>query len=242
MSVEIKDYSFIEKTDYCGIGDSANLQVASHSVSESNSVAEAHGPCGQIVAFHEYGSQKSASNDYKVAGTKALTIQLGKTKSVGDGEFFALNNVSISTSAGGETTVSASAESVPSASTAYFEAAGWSVDTSFCAKLLGDFAEQADHEDNAYYLQSANYTFSCSINKAQKEGEDIAWDISDGKIEASFEVMQIGGSLAEPSFPTIPEVGGAWCVSSPWSVSNPDSDYPTWSITFTKYLTKTSQS
>lgn len=69
------------------------------------------------------------------------------------------------------------------------------------------------------YLTTANYNVSSSLTKATKNGDTIAYDISDGKIEASLTFVSTTGSA-----PTLSADTG-WEITSPLTKSEPDSDY-----------------
>jgi len=86
------------------------------------------------------------------------------------------------------------------------------------------------------HLTSASYTFSSNVSKAEKDGDCLAHDVTEGKIEVSVEFLQTG---ANP--PTI-TAGTGWVITSPLACSNPDADWPTWSATLTKYLAKAAES
>ena len=230
------DSAFIAKTDPFGLtGTGKPLALASVSDGKTASVAEAKDDKGDVVAYHVYGSTYAPTYDYKVkaAGTVSFpslgtpvstALQTGETVQV------IPNNISISTSAGGETAVSISCESVPTGAVG----CEWvypseSVTVGVCqhAKILfSAFALSG----TGCYLQSANYAISCSVGKATVDGEAVAFGVSEGKIEASVEIVQTGS--AAPSI----AAGEGWTVTAPLACSNPDADYPTWSATLTKYL------
>ena len=65
-------------------------------------------------------------------------------------------------------------------------------------------------------------------------GEPVASDVTEGRIEASITVTQTGNVV-----PTLTP-GSGWYVTSPLACTNPDANYPTYSATLTKYLQKDS--
>lgn len=86
------------------------------------------------------------------------------------------------------------------------------------------------------YLTQANYSVNSSLTKATKDGETIAYDISDGKIEASLTFVSTSGNS-----PTL-SAGTGWEITSPLTKSEPDSDYAQYTCTLSKNLTHTSAS
>lgn len=85
------------------------------------------------------------------------------------------------------------------------------------------------------HLKSASYSASCSVTKGEKEGKCLTHDVTEGKIECSVEFLQTGS--ATPNL----TAGEGWEITSVLACSNPDADWPTWSATLTKYLSKTDQ-
>lgn len=85
---------------------------------------------------------------------------------------------------------------------------------------------------NGCYATDTSYTINCNFNPTTKDGEYMAWDVSEGKIEASITVVQTGDVK-----PTL-TAGDGWTITSPLTLSNPDSDFATWSGTVVKYLQK----
>ena len=81
-------------------------------------------------------------------------------------------------------------------------------------------------------MTDCSITFGCNFNPTTKDGEVLAWDVSEGKIEEQIGVVQTGSTA-----PTITPAQG-WIVTSPLTQSNPDSDFPTYQATIVKYLSK----
>lgn len=61
----------------------------------------------------------------------------------------------------------------------------------------------------------------------------LAHDVSEGKIECAATITQTGSTT-----PTV-TAGTGWKITSPLACDNPDADYPSYSITLTKYLSRT---
>ena len=81
------------------------------------------------------------------------------------------------------------------------------------------------------YLQSANYTAGGTISRATKDGETVAFDVVDGKLEVQLTIQQTGSTK-----PTV-TAGSDWTITAPLTCSNPDADYPSWTCTLSRYLT-----
>ena len=232
--------AFATKTDPFGIVGSAGiLECVSVTDNKTASVAEAHDENGSFVAHEVFGEQIAPSAEYKVKKSGDIEgVTLGAVTTY-DNKRVVLTNFQVNTSAGGETTVSASGEQVEASSDgtcpAQFELPDIPVGVCHHAKtLLSAFTLSG----TGCYLQSANYTFACSIGKATKDGTCIAHGVYEGYAEAQVEIIQTGSTA-----PTLTaDTANGWFVSSPLSQTNPDADYPTWSATLRKHLTMTTPS
>lgn len=225
--------AFQSKTDYFGLAGNGLICI-SDSDGRTASVAEAKDEAGTIVANTVYGEISNPSNSYVVKSTVASTatpIVLGSVHSV-DGKSYVLNSVSINTTAGGAPTVEASGEQVETSATATctYSVPAYSLPVTHHAQtLLSAFALGSG---DGCYLQAANYSCTATVTKATKDGDCLAHDVSEGKIEAQLTINQTRST--EPSL----SAGNGWVITSPLACDNPDSDYPSWSCTLTKYLAK----
>ena len=66
-------------------------------------------------------------------------------------------------------------------------------------------------------------------------GALIAWDVTNGRIVVTANVTQAGTDA-----PTLTAAQG-WTTTAVPDDTNPDSDYTSWTCTFTKFLTKDSE-
>lgn len=229
---------FIEKEDYFGLADGTMLVCSSSDDGKSNEVAEATGQDGSVVAHNVYGEKIAPSNEYVM---KAVTFQkaagdiaLGQIFTLADGKTsICLNSLTIGTSAGSAPTFSASGEQVEDNSTGVcqYSLPEFSVTKKHHAQVLfGAFNDGGYGE--GVHLKSASYTISGSITKGEKEGKCLTHDIIEGKIECSVDFISVAGN--EPTL----TAGEGWEVTSVLACSNPDSDWPSYSATLTKYLVK----
>ena len=236
--------AFATKTDPFALTGSGKpgdgiLECVSVTDNASASVAEAHDENGTLIAHEVYGEQIAPSAEYKVKKTDDIEgVTLGAVTTY-DNKRVVLTNVQINTSAGGETTVSASGEQVEASTDgtcpAQFELPDIPVGVCHHAKALFSAFTLGG---TGCYLQSANYTFACAVGKATKDGTPIAHGVYEGYAEAQVEIIQTGTTA-----PTLTAgTAGGWFISSPLSKTNPDADYPTWSATLRKQLTMTTPS
>lgn len=222
------------KTDPFSIADGTILKIDEVADNASANVAEALDETGSFVAHSVYGERLAPSATYRtcsdgnVTGVKLGAVTTYKSKRV------VLTSVSVNTSAGGNTEVSASGEEVETATSGtcpmVFALPSLAVGVCTRPRVL----------DSAFtlggtgcHLQTASYTFSCSNSPAEVDGEVVAHGVHSGVAECQVEIVQT--DTAEPTL----TAGDGWFISSPLSKSHSGAEYPTWSATLRKHLTGT---
>ena len=220
--------AFLTKVDPFGIS-SSTLAVKSTSDGNSGSVAEATDENGTIVAQESYGNRMSPSAEYALKKETTFDeIVLGdvstyKTKRV------VLTQLTINTSAGGEPTISASGEEIEASSDgtcpATYTIPEFTLGVCHHAKIL---FSAFSISGTGCYLNSANYTAQCENGTAMIEGAVVAHGVYGAYIEVTAEIVSTSGTV-----PTVTP-GTGWVVSSPLAETNPDAEYPTYSITLRK--------
>jgi len=223
--------AFKTKTDPFGIA-STTCVVKSTSDGNSGSIAEARDENGNIVDQTAYGDRMAPSAEYALkAETTFDSIKLGGVSTYKN-KRVVLTNFTVNTSAGGEPTVSASGEEIETETTgtcpAAFTVPSFSLGVCHHAKTLFSAFTLAG---TGCYLNSANYTAACENGTAQVEGEVVAHGVYGAYLEATLEIVATGSTA-----PTVTP-GTGWAISSPLAETNPDADYPTYSITLRKPLT-----
>ena len=230
--------AFITKKDYFDL-TSSSLSCITSNDGKSAEVAEATSEDGTIVAYNVFGEKIAPSNEYQMAGNLSCAdgdIKLGNVSTV-DGMKICLGSFSIGTSAGSAPTINASGEQVETNATAYcmYSLPEFSLSKKHHAQILFDafsYNKESGGNSTGVHLQSASYEATCSITKGEKDGECLTHDVVQAKIECAVEFMQTG--LTPPEI----TAGEGWVVTAPLACSNPDSNWPTWSATLTKYLVK----
>ena len=219
--------AFQEKTDYFGLAtESGGLVLTSSTENKSATVIQAHDEKGDVVAQEIVGETSAPSCTYVVKADATLTGQKLGFASGG----YVVSSISITTGAGTPPSITVTGEAVPSSShtDCYYDTPACTVEVCHHAQTLFSAFTLSG---NGCYLTSANYTISGSLTKATKDGETIAYDIEDGKIEAQVEIVQTGAT--EPTF----EAGTDFTITSPLTKTEGDAAYPTWTATVTKNLT-----
>ena len=220
--------AFLTKVDPFGIS-SSTLAVKSTSAGNSGSGAEATDENGTIVAQESYGNRMSPSAEYALKKETTFDeIVLGgvstyKTKRV------VLTQLTINTSAGGEPTISASGEEIEASADgtcpANYTIPEFTLGVCHHAKILFSAFSLSG---TGCYLNSANYTAQCENGTAMIEGAVVAHGVYGAYLEVTAEIVATSGTV-----PTVTP-GQGWVVSSPLAETNPDADYPTYSITLRK--------
>lgn len=228
--------AFLTKVDPFGIS-SSTLAVKSTSDGNSGSVAEATDENGTIVAQESYGNRMSPSAEYALKKETTFDeIVLGgvstyKTKRV------VLTQLTINTSAGGEPTISASGEEIEASADgtcpATYTIPEFTLGVCHHAKIL---FSAFSISGTGCYLNSANYTAQCENGTAMIEGAVVAHGVYGAYLEVTAEIIATSGTA-----PTVTP-GQGWVVSSPLAETNPDAEYPTYSITLRKPIAKDSAS
>lgn len=241
--------AFITKQDWFELAGE-NLVCMSSDDGNSNEVAEATGQDGAVVAYNVYGEKLAPSNEYalqtstwtkeegdlKLGSITAIKVgEIGEGSSkVDDIRSICLNSLEISTSAGAAPTINVSGEQVEKDAEpkCTFSLPAISLSKKHHAQILMNAF--ASNVGTNCHLKSASYSFSASVTKAEVEGVCLTHDVVEGKIECSVEILQVGE--AKPELTMIENSG--WVVTAVLACSNPDSDWPSWSATLTKYLVK----
>lgn len=218
--------AFQEKTDYFGLATDGGLVITSSTENKSATVIQAQDEKGDVVAQEIVGETSAPSCTYVVKADATLTGQ--KLGSASGG--YVISSISISTGAGTPPSITVTGESVPASShtDCYYDTPACTVKVCHHAQILFSAFTLSGV---GCYLTSANYTISGSLTKATKDGETVAYDIADGKIEAQVEIVQTGET--EPSF----AAGADFTITSPLTKTEGDAAYPTWTATVTKNLT-----
>lgn len=227
--------SFSAKHDFFGLASSAGLVLTETNEGVQASTAEGHNEKGDVVAFEVFGETMSPECTYILSGDVSLaSIKCGEPIA-GTGDYsshkYTLGGLTINTQAGSPPSIQASGEEIPS-----------SITSSDCTYTFPSATLKACHHaqilwsaftlsGTGCYLQSANYTAGGTISRGTKNGETISYDVTDGKLEVNINILQTGNT--KPSV----TAGSDWTITAPLNCSNPDSDYPSWTCTLSRYLT-----
>lgn len=165
------------------------------------------------------------------ADASTSTWYMGKPITVGS-KYYTIASISISTGAGTPPSIQITGEEIPTNShtDCYYTVPSTTIEMCHHAqKLFSSF----NFSGTGCYLTTANYSINSSLTKATKDGSTIAYDISDGKIEAALTFVSTTGNA-----PTLSAATG-WEITSPLTKSEPDSDYAQYTCTITKNLAHT---
>lgn len=224
--------SFPSKPDYFGLGSNASLSLKNSSLNKSATTAEAHDEIGDTVAMEVFGEQSAPSVTYEVIADITMSaIKLGAVTTV-DSKPFVLTSVSWNTAPGAVAELQCSGAQVE---------AGATTATSTTITLPA-FALKKWHDaqilDSAFtltgtgcYVNGCNYTATADLSTATVDGEIVAHDIQNGRVEVAVSIVQ-----SDSTAPTV-TAGTGWEIVSPLTVDNPDADFPTWTATLRKNLT-----
>ena len=229
--------AFREKIDYCGLSKNTNgaLKVLSTEESKATQEATAMGENGDIVATEVFGETESPTCEYAVAQEWTGNIVLGSINEVlgddGNNHYYCLTEVSLGSSAGGYPTLSAKCEGVPDNR----KSCTYTIQN---VKLLPKCHSQIlldgfTYSGEGVHLTECTATISANFNDSTKDGNRLAWDVTEGQITMSCTFVSTKGNK-----PVVNLKDDTWIMSSPLTCSNPDSDFPTYSCEVHHYLTK----
>lgn len=152
-----------------------------------------------------------------------------------------ITNITINTGAATPPEVTISGEEVPSGShcsdDCYYEVPSATLDPCHHAQALFDlFSDNEFDLTSGYYVTQANYTVECTLTKATKDGETVKYDITAGKVTAQLTIQGTGLGTTLTVNATTGTGATGWQETTPLSQSNPDSNYDTYTVTYTKNL------
>lgn len=219
------------KTDFVGLA-TTGLELRDNGLGKSATFLEKTGANGAYVAAELFGAVAAPTCDYAITGSlSAFTKNLGQVYS-STTEKYALQSITINTSAGGEPTVSASAvqiEDGASRTVCVFATPSVSLSPAYHALDFGAFSYT---ESSTLALQSSTLTAEATINTSTINGEPKASDATAGKATVSATFWNNSDTTA----PSVTE-GSGWTQSAPFTCTGADGDFFTWTVSYTKHLT-----
>lgn len=215
---------FNASTDIFNFG--ANWKVRSSNENKSASVAECQNCFGDVTHRDKYAERIAPTADYVLGADVTSIPSLGTVVDVG-GKKVAINSITINTSRGAAVSASVSGVQVSDgATTGRTYACGVSAISARhrAQDILGLLGETMPET-----VTEASFAFSCDVTPAEPKGEIVNFDVSNGRVVASYtHTVGDGSTVAAPAV-----TGNAKVVSSPASKSCPENDYTqtTYSIT-----------
>lgn len=227
--------AFKTKQDYYSLGNVAGLTLVATSENKSESIAEAQGENGFVVATQTYGVRSAPACDYVITSNVELSgIVLGSVTAISS-DNFCLGEITITTGAGQVPTLAASGSQVESGTV--HGGCTCTMPTINVSKLhhAQKFGAFGINTGFGAHLTQCTFTAQCTVSTADKDGTPLAHDIVDGRCTVTGTIQCSTSPYTLPVI--IPETG--WELTSPLSETNPDGDFPTYTFTLTRYLTAT---
>lgn len=183
--------SFKAKTDFFGLA-SGGVVITESNENKTASTAEGHNEKGDVVAFEVFGETMSPQCTYVLSADTNLSSMKCGTPITGTGDYsgkkFTLGGLTINTTAGSPPSIQASGEEIPSGTS-----------HSDCTYTFPSATLKMCHHAQVLwsaftlggtgcYLQQANYTAGGTISRATKNGETVAYDVVDGKLEVQLTI------------------------------------------------------
>jgi hypothetical protein len=223
--------AFIAKLDFAALASVENgLVVKDASPNASNQLVKGPNQKGDTIAFNVYGSRAAPSVNYELS--KDLTdfpVVLGTVNTV-DSAPYLVKQIDFKTSGATPVTMSAMTEKLQASATATstIDFGTISLLKLHKAQIIADSVTLGG---TGAHLQSNDISFKCNPTFATVEGAIKSHDISGGECTQSLTILQTGSAK-----PTV-TAGSGWDITDELKeVSNPDSNYPTWTCTLSKFV------
>ena len=226
-------------TDYCGLADGSKLACKGATENAAATVVEAPlNDKGEVPAHEVLETVRTPSNEYEMlaawargAETTPDPVQLGGVNTA-DSKTFVLTNLTINTQAGSAPAISAQCAQVKTGAAEgdVFNIPAFSVAFKHTAQILWSAFTLGG---TGCHLTTANYAASVTLSRGTVNGGTVSHDVVNGRIVATLTITQTGDTA--PSL--MPGTG--WDVTAPLTKTKGDAQYPSWTATLTKYLTKT---
>ena len=224
--------SFAAKTDLVGLARTG-LELRSNGQNGSNSVLQIPGSDGSILGDEIFGHIKAPTCEYAITGSVTLSdLKLGKVYN--SDAPYALQHVHVSTSAGGEPTVTADAVQIEAGATqavCTYDVDSLTLSPARHALTFGAFTYT---ESTALALQSSEFDAVVNLDPTTINGDPVASDATAGVETISVTMW----ASTETTAPTV-TIASGWHVTADWTCTGSDSSMFVWTATFTKYLTAT---
>ena len=225
--------------DYCGLADGSKLACKGATENAASTVVEAPlNDKGEVPAHEVLETVRTPSNEYEMlaawargAETTPDPVQLGGVNTA-DSKTFALTNLNINTQAGSSPAISAQSAQVKTGAAEgdVFNIPAFSVAFKHTAQILWSAFTLSG---TGCHLTTANYAASVTLSRGTVNGGTVSHDVVNGRIVATLTITQTGDTA-----PTLTP-GTGWDVTAPLTKTKGDAQYPSWTATLTKYLTKT---
>lgn len=219
---------FNAATDIFSMGDDWGVRSANEN--RSGSTAECPNSLGDIAYRDQYADRVAPSAEYVLEADVDELPDLGTVVTIGSHKV-AINSIVIKTAKGAAPTASVSGVQVNDDATTKRTYSCGTIALSArhrAQDILGLFGQTVPQT-----ITEATYTFTCDITLADPKGTIENFDVSNGKVVASFTHTTGDGTTA-----AAPSVSGTTkVVSAPVTKDSPENDYTTTTYSITDSLT-----
>ena len=221
---------FNAATDIFSMG--ADWGVRSANENRSGSTAECPNSLGDITHRDQYADRVAPSAEYVLEADVDELPDLGTVVTIGNNKV-AINSITVKTSKGAAPTASVSGVQVSSDATTKRTYSCGTINLTArhrAQDILGLLGSSTPTT-----LTEATFTFTCDITLADPKGSIANFDVSNGKVVASY--THTTGDGTTVSAPSV--TGNTKVVSAPVSKDSPENDYTTTTYAVTDTLTGT---
>lgn len=229
--------TFTDDEDYIGLEVEGKIVLSGSTLNKASNITEKTGANGAYVAHKVFGTNCDPTSNYKiVADVTGFTKNLGQVYNAGNATGtkltgpVALASIQVSTSAGGEPTMTATGVEIEAGGTAaecVFATPEINLSPEYHAQNFGAFTFAGSATCD---LSESTFEASATVQPTSVDGVRLASDAHSAKATVSVTLWSSGEE------PTITAAAG-WHVENPLTRSRDDGDFPTWTISFAKFLT-----
>lgn len=226
--------AFIAKLDFAALATVGNgLIVKDHSRNASNQFVKGSDQRGDTIAHNVFGSRAAPVVNYELSlDLTAFQVTLGTVNTV-DTAPYMVKQIDIKTAKGTPVTLSATTEKLQAAATATSTIDFGTITLSKLHKAQF-IADSVTLGGTGASLQSCDISFKATPTFAEVAGVIKSHDIAGGEVTQALTILQTGSAV-----PTV-TAGTGWEITDELKeTSNPDSNYPTWTCTLTKFVAST---
>ena len=213
---------FSTPIEYFGRGSDTVIKLKSSSEGGTSQNKEAVDARGDVIARAVYGAIVKPSGDYEVQLAGNFVGVLGAVNTV-DSVVICVTGVNVVLKSGTPPAVKIMGESLQAGATVSSTITLPTIALTTLHKAV-DPLSGITLSGTGCELHEVEIDATCTLSRATVAGETIAHDIMGGKLTIKYKIAQSGETKPTAT------AGTGFTITEPLTCSNPDEDYPTWTV------------